>query len=223
MNREEIAKVDQEVRESGYSVLPSYLSEERTKVLKTLCEAELLFDTSAEYKFGTAKRFEPHKKKRRECPPELMEFFQDDLMNTLQVEWNTGINAYFITHDFIQVKEGEELSRNGYTHFDRFRCLKYFLYLTDVDINCGPLTVFPGSQILGEELRQKSWGETSEYGGVKNRIALDFPQLLDKYEEVPILAPAGTLVVFETSTWHKGGETKPGHERLIIRAHMPLQ
>lgn len=125
-------------------------------------------------------------------------------------------SAIYATYDF---KNDKGLARNGWLHFDREQCLKYFIYLTDIDSTNGALNISPKSRKKGKELREKSWSTTNNYGSVLNRIELDYPELLDEYPCYPIEYPAGTLIVFDTDTFHKGGECEDGKSRLVVRAH----
>ena len=125
-----------------------------------------------------------------------------------------GINV-FATYDY---KFEGELARNGWLHFDRLWRLKFFIYLTDIDSSSGAFACSVGSRAKGEELRQKAWN-TPDYEGVKNRIDLDYPELAHEYPAEPVEAPAGTLIVFDTNTFHKGGKCQKGKERLVVRLH----
>tara|TARA_R100000008_G_scaffold84042_1_gene70525 strand:- start:1440 stop:2111 length:672 start_codon:yes stop_codon:yes gene_type:complete len=127
---------------------------------------------------------------------------------------NYGMNV-FATHDY---KFEGELARNGWLHFDRHWRLKFFIYLTDVNESSGAFGCSVGSRVLGQQLRANAWG-AKDYDGVKNRIELDYPELLDKWPCEPVEAPAGTLIVFDTDTFHKGGKCDEGKERLIVRLH----
>tara|TARA_R100000152_G_C6738435_1_gene162399 strand:- start:713 stop:1093 length:381 start_codon:yes stop_codon:yes gene_type:complete len=121
----------------------------------------------------------------------------------------------FATHDY---KFEGELARNGWLHFDRHWRLKFFIYLTDIDESSGAFGCSAGSRALGQKLRTNAWG-AKNYEGVKNRIELDYPELLEEWPCEPVEAPAGTLIVFDTDTFHKGGKCDEGKERLIVRLH----
>ena len=131
---------------------------------------------------------------------------------------NYGMNV-FATHDY---KFEGELARNGWLHFDRHWRLKFFIYLTDIDRSSGAFNCSVGSREVGSKLRLNAWG-AKEYEGVKNRIDLDYPELLEKWPCEPVEAPAGTLIVFDTDTFHKGGKCDDGKERLIVRLHCGSQ
>tara|TARA_R110000824_G_scaffold9415_4_gene42113 strand:+ start:15246 stop:15914 length:669 start_codon:yes stop_codon:yes gene_type:complete len=121
----------------------------------------------------------------------------------------------FATHDY---RFTGELARNGWLHFDRNWCLKFFIYLTDVDESCGAFSCSPKSRRKGERLRARAW-DVDNYNHVKNRIELDYPELLKKYPPEAVEGKAGTLIVFDTNTFHKGGKTEEGKERLVVRLH----
>jgi|TARA_R110000824_G_scaffold205906_1_gene390844 hypothetical protein len=125
---------------------------------------------------------------------------------------NYGMNV-FATHDY---KFDGELARNGWLHFDKHWRLKFFIYLTDIDKSSGAFNCSVGSRLNGQKLRQQIWG-TPERD--QNRIDLDYPELLSEYPCEPVEAPAGTLIVFDTDTFHKGGKCDEGKERLIVRLH----
>lgn len=146
--------------------------------------------------------------------------FNSEWMKALDKTYRNKETGYgssiFATYDY---KNDKGLARNGWLHFDRNNCLKFFIYLTDIDKTNGAFSCSVGSRSKGEELRKKAWINNSNYGEVKNRINLDYPTLSDTYPSEPIEAKAGTLIVFDTDTFHKGGECEEGKERLVIRAH----
>jgi hypothetical protein len=125
-----------------------------------------------------------------------------------------GMNV-FATHDY---KYDGELARNGWLHFDRHWRLKFFIYLTDVDVSNGAFSCSVGSRFAGEQLRNIAWQQPT-YEDVKNRIELDYPDLVDRFPVTPVEGKAGTLIVFDTDTFHQGGKCEEGKERLIVRLH----
>ena len=130
---------------------------------------------------------------------------------------NTGFcSSIYATYDY---KNDAGLARNGWLHFDRSNCLKFFVYLTDVDKTNGAFSVSPGSRSKGKELRESAWSSNKNYENVLNRIELDYPELKDEYPFEPVEAKAGTMIVFDTDTFHKGGECEDGKSRLVVRAH----
>ena len=122
-----------------------------------------------------------------------------------------GCQDVFITHEY----KNEEMERNNWLHFDRLRCLKAMVYLEDVGEPDGPFSVVPGSHKRGHELRSGFLGKA--YEEKPNRIELDYPELL--VEPTKICGPAGTLILFDTDIFHKGGDVDDGKERKLIRSH----
>tara|TARA_R110001592_G_scaffold5488_4_gene30223 strand:+ start:2568 stop:3248 length:681 start_codon:yes stop_codon:yes gene_type:complete len=127
-------------------------------------------------------------------------------------------NEIHITHDY---RSDQGLARNGHLHFDRLGTFKFFMYLTDCDKDSGAFSYIPDTYQLGKSLRKKAWEETSDYGGAKNRLELDYPDLGYKAEDViPIEGPAGTMFAFHSDVFHMGGSVSEGRERRVIRFHL---
>ena len=120
-----------------------------------------------------------------------------------------------ITHEYIST---DDVARNGFWHFDRRHSLKFFFYLTDVTEGCGAFSIDRGKHKLGKKLRTDAWKETGTYANVRNRILVDYDNLtIDNPEEV--LGSAGTLLIFDSDLFHRGGILDEGKERMIIRGH----
>jgi len=108
-------------------------------------------------------------------------------------------------------------SLNNYLHFDRLRCLKAMVYLKDIENkDFGPFSYVPKSNKKGYELRH-SFKEVSNYENKKNRIDVDHKEIYE--EPIPVLGKKGTLILFDTDTWHLGGVIKNQKERKVIRSH----
>lgn len=202
------------LKEQGFYIINDYFNP--TKVLG---EVRQILKSSGDesYEFGKSARIgnvKLHKNKN----PAIYELFSAGWMEEVSrqylecdIDFNENI---FITHDF---RNDKGLARNGYLHFDRQRALKFFAYLLDCSYNSGPLTLCPGTHKIGKTLRKQAWKEKT-YDDVKNRIELDYKDL-DYSAPIPICAAAGTMIIFDTDTFHKGGEVSDGFERMIIRAH----
>lgn len=198
-----LSQIIKDVRENGFSVLESYLQGEELETLKNACLRELK-TSNDKYSFGDNRKYFGN------YPDDIAGFFKDELMESFREEWKCKTTSLYITHEY---KQGT-LPRNAYLHFDEQHHLKFFFYLVDVDENCGPLTVCPKSHKKSEEIRQGSWSE--------NKIEVGYPGIANDYEQIPIVGPAGSLIIFDTNCWHKGGQVEPDHERLIVRSHCRL-
>lgn len=124
-------------------------------------------------------------------------------------------SSIYATYDYNLTNK---MARNGWLHFDRENCLKFFFYLTDVTKESGALTVCPNSKKTGTLLRKNAW-KNKTYNNVPNRIDIDYPSIKNNFDLFHIEEKAGTLIVFDTDVFHMGGNCKPGYERLIVRGH----
>jgi len=213
--------IKKKLKEDGYVVVRDYLKDEPMKefFFKEV-EDVLSSSTDVKYKFGKAERIGSlgeNLQKRRG----MSYCFTTPLLEDIRKErfnGNCKFTEIFVTHEFTN-ENG--LERNGYLHFDRLWSLKYFYYITDMTrIEQGPLAVVPGSHIRGKNLRKLQRGKP--YGEQANRIKIDYPELYEdiKSSITPIYGPAGTLIIFDTDTFHMGGTVSGGHERKICRLHM---
>jgi len=123
--------------------------------------------------------------------------------------------SIYANHDYLM---SAELERNGWLHFDRNSCWKYFVYLSDIEKDGGAFSIVPGSHKIGKTLHTEAWKLTKYYNDVKNRIEIDYPEIYENIAVTPIEMPAGTLIAFDTNCFHRGGLVlKEGKERLVVR------
>ena len=212
------------VKEYGICRVPNYLNDGTVSKLKNEALELVTNEPNDDYEFGKATRLQRlfHDQNGSLIPnpnlkPTISEVFSNIEMSKISELYmgNHALNSdIFITHDY---KHDNGLARNGFLHFDRIYTFKFFIYLTDVNENCGPFSVVPKSHIKGKELRLQTRGEYEE---LKNRILLDYPDLgYTSDEVVPVLGNAGDLIIFDTDLFHLGGVVKENNERLIIRGH----
>lgn len=111
------------------------------------------------------------------------------------------------------------------SHFDKTYNLKFMIYLDDnLESGGGAFSVHPGSQPIGRR-RFREWFTRHSVAGAAEIGTPEFYQMGN--EDVPddlgpcveILAPAGTLIIFGTDTFHRGSLLEPGRERRILRSH----
>lgn len=125
--------------------------------------------------------------------------------------------SIYANHDYLI---STKLERNGWLHFDRNSCWKYFIYLSDIEKDGGAFSIVPGSHKIGKTLHAEAWKVTKYYSDVKNRIEIDYPEIYENTAVTPIEMPAGTLIAFDTNCFHRGGLVlKEGKERLVVRSH----
>lgn len=195
----------EELTENGILILPNHytINDNLLKIAD-----ELLVDTS--YKIGKIFKTSDFSI-LKELKDLIFNDFIKDIFST--IESKIKCQEVFISHEFkSDVKE-----RNNYLHFDRLRCLKAMVYLKDVDNkDSGPFSYVPKSNKMGYELRQ-SFKKVSNYANKKNRIDVDYKKMY--VEPIPVLGKKGTLILFDTDTWHLGGVIKNQKERKVIRSH----
>lgn len=129
----------------------------------------------------------------------------------------------FSTYDY---KANTDVAPNGWMHFDKLQRVKFFLYLTDVDQECGPLTIAPGTHHAGRNFRlqdnQKNrfgrfYGDDGACPGWSEKQN-HHPTF--RYQGQELLGTAGTLVIFDSDVLHKGGTISNSlKKRLIVRSH----
>jgi hypothetical protein len=96
-------------------------------------------------------------------------------------------------------------------HFDmdRIKWLKFFIYLTDVDHDCGPHSFVAGSHRTGgipRELRKRGYVRLED-----DEVARYYPAR----DVVEFTAPRGTIIVEDTRGLHKGQHIRHGHRLML--------
>lgn len=107
-------------------------------------------------------------------------------------------------------------------HFDKLWTLKYMLYLEDVGPGNAPFGVVPGSMndsrgIFRSIFEDNGISRLSTSDDLYQSMANNDPGPVD--DVIPIIAPAGTLIVFDTDTYHFSPAVQEGCERKILRSH----
>ncbi|MEZ4720766.1 MAG: phytanoyl-CoA dioxygenase family protein [Flavobacteriales bacterium] len=219
LNRSNSAEdVSRQVKQHGVVVIDDFcedlesLKKEANRMLDNLSHRE-------QYSFGRAASM--RNPKEFKDYPFLVKYFTQPFMESTTKDYlgenYLMLDSLYVTHE---TKATEDIARNAYPHFDRDMTFKFFIYLSDVTADDGAFVCIPGTHLLGKELREKAWKETGDYRKVRNRIFHDYDNLDFKESDLlPVEGKAGTLIVFDSDTFHAGGNIKPGHERFIIRSH----
>lgn len=144
------------------------------------------------------------------------------LFDTFNQEWMKNLNSsyrnqvfcdnIFATYDFKPPSDGS--AKNSWLHYDKHRCLKFFIYLTDIDKDSGAFYCSPYSIKKTQTLRK-----TIKDYAKERRLEETFPELVKKYPPEAVEGKAGTLIVFDTDCFHKGGKCQKGKSRLVVRGH----
>jgi|TARA_S200002703_G_scaffold139630_1_gene130395 hypothetical protein len=158
--------------------------------------------------------------------PALIERLNTLELKNLVDEYLGTPNQYFLqifmSNEF-NVVEASEKARNSYLHFDPYPSLKFFLYLTDADIDNGATQYVPGSREVGRDYRINKLNladTTGIHGGCKHRLEdyTESPEYTEA-DTVPIIAKRGDLVVIDTDVLHLGGFLKKNSDRKVVIVH----
>lgn len=85
---------------------------------------------------------------------------------------------------------------------DDTRIFKVFLYLTDVTLACGPLTYIPGTHAGKASWHPKLY---LDYANVPRATDGAMMNVVPEAEWVRATGDVGTVVLADTTGWHKGG------------------
>ena len=215
----DVNKTYSDLQAKGYSVINNFLTDVSDVKNEVFGLLENIKDDSS-YKFGKALRLGSIKENHSKNP-DIFKVLGQNWMIELAKEYlkkDQLFTEIFITNDF---RNDRGIETNGILHFDKFHTLKYMLYLSDCDKSSGAFCCVPGSHIDGKFLREKAWQETQVYENIKNKPLEDYRGILE-YSEKDVIAlegNAGTLIIFETDVFHRGGIVEDNKERLLIRSH----
>ena len=96
-------------------------------------------------------------------------------------------------------------------HTDETYFLKFFIYLTDVDITHGPLNVVPKSHSIFKKKRH-DWILKN-----KNYLKRDKVDYSFENKMIPLVGKKGTMIIFDTDMLHKAGIVEKNKLRKVIR------
>jgi len=141
----------------------------------------------------------------------------DSLADRVQKSLETASGKKSLTLDKVLFQFSSSSDVNQKTlpylpHFDKRRLLKGMLYLTDVMEENGPIHFAEPISPLSIEKRRRALPVN-----YKERLlnCVSNEELVSR--PVPILGPAGTLIIFDTNNPHHAGLIKDGFSRLSIR------
>lgn len=153
--------------------------------------------------------------------PEIQAFFGAEKMQKLCDRY-VG-HPQFMNYEVYATHEFRPQVEIAPTHFDKLWTLKYMLYLNDISAENGAFGVIPGSHIRGRQIFRNLFDKHNlqrlemsdeRYDGMGNDKAhADMPPVVD------IVGKAGTMIVFDSDTFHHAGVVSAGRERMILRAH----
>ncbi len=123
-------------------------------------------------------------------------------------------NRCAFNNQFLLTRETEAGVPITGLHFDRLHTLKFFIYLLDTTRANGAFECVPASHKLTARIRAYHLRRGVRLLDLPN---FDVPSVLEA--PTAIEGKAGTLLVFTTDLFHRGGVIQEGNERWVLRAH----
>ncbi|MEW5423880.1 phytanoyl-CoA dioxygenase family protein [Amorphus sp. 3PC139-8] len=102
---------------------------------------------------------------------------------------------------------------NHHPHWDPTLTLRLMLYVSDVDVDSGALAVKRGTHYANHRIRLQEWRDGLDYRERPVCAGADMP-----FEDIE--APAGTVLVFDTSITHRRGLLSEDRTRRVAFGHI---
>jgi hypothetical protein len=218
-------EVETALRKFGAAVLPGWADAEMLAPLRQEFE-QVLSDSDEGYAYpinyapGRAVSIMRDKLPKGRYPA-LTGFFEHPKMKTM-AERYIG-HPCLLNYEVYATHETKPAVSVAPAHFDKLWTLKYMLYLKEVGPNDAPFGIIPGSfKVARERFRAIFEHHNLTHLPIHDQRyqSMNNSELPPGYGGVvDIVGPAGTLIVFDTDTFHHAGTVAPGHQRMILRGH----
>jgi Phytanoyl-CoA dioxygenase (PhyH) len=145
--------------------------------------------------------------------PSMARTFSEQWMNEVATSF-FGTEPFSFNYDItVALDTAKTINPAQDPHYDRFANLKFYIYLTDATIRNGMLFIAPGTSYFGKEQKARMrargrWPTGDDTRTIPRHIS-------DKLR--PVTQPAGTLIVFDGDTVHRGMPPSSGR-RIVVRA-----
>lgn len=200
------------LKKNGYLIIENFLDEKQIDLITTELSKFDVYDPWDSAK-GFFKPLDPpinthvgyYRKSDLNQIPILKEIANSPLINGYVGKYvgknfkSTGMGSWWTFGNNLDPQEAELFHRD----IDNILWLKVFIYLTDVDLNCGPHAFIPGSHRVNKFLK--------------------FRRILDKEandvfgKTIYHLGKKGTLIIEDTFGLHKGQHITSNNNRLIFQ------
>lgn len=144
--------------------------------------------------------------------PNTVRVFDSDFMKSV-------LNHYFgtpslLNDDIFITHDKDDPEPINPLHFDRIHSLKFFLYLLDTRREDGAFDFGPGTHYEGFSRRQNHTRRGGRVFTIPNVVHDE-----ENWDTFPIEGAAGTLIIFDTDGFHRGGIVSAGRKRMVMRGH----
>jgi len=215
IHRQDFSKLDKkeknilmEVKKNGYIIIPDFFDKDQCNAC--IKDMDWMFENKKEFvqesEYADSRIFGAE-----HLSENINKFATDKLLNDLANAYNAVPTCCGFTLAGRIKATGHEYGSGGPRHRDSyFRQFKSLLYLTDVDENHGPF------QVIHESHKQKKISSDTKSGNLESMQCQFNQEIVEKIlkEEpdrlVSFTAKAGTVVLVDTSTIHRGVTLKEG-------------
>jgi hypothetical protein len=204
--------IRQSLIDNGVAFIPGYLDAARAAALREDVRKLAYREHEQQLKDGESRlgRFALDEVAGLGCSSALTEITGDPFLRRIREDffapYAPDLHKVYCHHDV------KRMSYNTSWHFDRGLSLKYFFYLNDVTTANGAFCYDLGSH-RANAVKQHLWWQAKmpilNYVPDREVVA---PQAME--------GPAGSLIIFDTSGFHRAGEIRDGTERWVIRFHV---
>lgn len=218
----EIAAVVRNLQEDGYAIAPMRIPSEIIVRLCAFAEHTAGIPTDAKGRSGAKQRYD-----RSDKTVAKFQFEPNDLANQIDIQnLAADVGLLDIAQRYLGclpvldsiamwwstphlARPADEIAQTFHIDNDRLRWLKIFIYLTDVTQESGP-HVF----VQHSHLREPRRAELISRGYVRLSDE-DVRRVYRSDEFIDIVGPAGTVLIEDTSGFHKG-RMPENRERLML-------
>lgn len=219
------------LRTHGICVVPRCVSKSEVDSTRAACVARVDVPNDTDFEDGSYRRVDAYmgtaaapneRVYHADCFSSAAESFKHDA--TLKAVASAYYGSPHSVHVCVYERHRyNEIPVRGF-HVDTFECstFKVMLYLSDVTERDGPTCYIPGTHRDAELRRRKEdeWGPAVSLADPSGRPHPtnfrdeELGDWLDK--QVPVIGPAGTIVLFDTWGVHRGLAPELGTERHVL-------
>jgi ectoine hydroxylase-related dioxygenase (phytanoyl-CoA dioxygenase family) len=208
--------VERNIRKFGIAHIPGYLDQENAaaaaKQARRLLDTRASWITPLEYSIGKSIRAESSNLAVADGFSKLSNAFTTEYLRVIADQFMCG-REYKFHHDLYVAYDIQGTHHFAHTlHYDRIPHLKFFLYLTDVTSDNGPLMCVPGSHHFAPQVQANNRRDgiipTEQE---TRRIPAHYAN-----QGIHVLGHSGTVLAFTSDIIHSATKIVFG-ERLVAR------
>lgn len=216
---QQVTDIVREINEKGIFIIENYIS--ASEVMEARLEVEQLIANNPRL-LSTVAKSDMRLYGAERLSSAIKKFNSDPILEQVATSYNCAKSrAAFTLAAKMTFLEGNLGSGDGW-HRDAFlRQFKAILYLTDVSLSNGPFQMIQNSQKINYVMRDIGAGglEYSQYRISEKQVNLILGNSLERLKTYA--APAGTLILVDTSTIHRGMPILDGERLALTNYYFP--